>query len=167
MSMLVLPIKKKWFEMIASGEKKEEYREIKPYYDSRFMNIFGFDYLNKRVEIVFRNGYSANSPSIKCLCILNKGYGKQKWGAEIKKEYYILTILKIIEIKNWDNPNPPKVKEAMAVAALPATAPITPIEDMQEEITKAINKQFTIGIDIGEGISRSGQSRKNTMMFGG
>ena len=28
MSMLVLPIKKKWFDMIASGEKKEEYREI-------------------------------------------------------------------------------------------------------------------------------------------
>ena len=72
-----------------TGEKKEEYREIKPYYDSRFMNIFGFDYLNKRVEIVFRNGYSANSPSIKCLCILNKGYGKQKWGAEIKRILHI------------------------------------------------------------------------------
>ena len=40
--MLILPIKKKWFDMIASGEKKEEYREIKPYYDSRFMNAFGF-----------------------------------------------------------------------------------------------------------------------------
>lgn len=40
--MLTLPIKKKWFDMIVSGEKKEEYREIKPYYDSRFMNAFGF-----------------------------------------------------------------------------------------------------------------------------
>ena len=39
--MLTLPIKKKWFDMIVSGEKKEEYREIKPYYDSRFMNAFG------------------------------------------------------------------------------------------------------------------------------
>ena len=39
--MLVLPIKKKWYDMIVSGEKKEEYREIKPYYDSRFMNEFG------------------------------------------------------------------------------------------------------------------------------
>ena len=29
--MLILPIKKKWFGMIASGEKTEEYREIKPY----------------------------------------------------------------------------------------------------------------------------------------
>lgn len=37
--MLILPIKKKWFGMIASGEKTEEYREIKPYYDSRFMNV--------------------------------------------------------------------------------------------------------------------------------
>ena len=31
--MLILPIKKKWFDMIASGEKKEEYREIKRKYD--------------------------------------------------------------------------------------------------------------------------------------
>lgn len=38
--MLILPIKKKWFEMIASGEKKEEYREVKPYYTSRFSNLF-------------------------------------------------------------------------------------------------------------------------------
>lgn len=27
--MLTLPIKRKWFDMIVSGEKKEEYREIK------------------------------------------------------------------------------------------------------------------------------------------
>lgn len=39
MSMLVLPIKKKWFDMIASGEKKEEYREIKDYYDTRIGNV--------------------------------------------------------------------------------------------------------------------------------
>lgn len=36
--MLVLPIKKKWFDMIASGEKKEEYREVKEYYNKRFSN---------------------------------------------------------------------------------------------------------------------------------
>ena len=27
--------------MIASGEKKEEYREIKEYYETRFQNLFG------------------------------------------------------------------------------------------------------------------------------
>lgn len=38
--MLTLPIKKKWYDMILSGEKKEEYREIKPYYTTRFANSF-------------------------------------------------------------------------------------------------------------------------------
>lgn len=38
--MLTIPIKGKWFDMILSGEKKEEYREIKPYYKSRFKTIF-------------------------------------------------------------------------------------------------------------------------------
>lgn len=163
--MLVLPIKKKWFDMIVSGEKKEEYREIKPYYDSRFIKIFGFDYLNKRVELIFRNGYSYDSPSVRCLCILNKGYGKKKWGAEEGKEYYILTIIEIIEIRNWDNPNL-KAKQAMAVATLPATKPITATEEIQSEIVKAINKQFSIGIDIGEGISKTGQAIKNVMRGG-
>lgn len=36
--MLILPIKRKWFDMILSGEKKEEYRDIKPYYDTRLLS---------------------------------------------------------------------------------------------------------------------------------
>ena len=36
--MLTLMIEKKWFDMILSGEKTEEYRELKRYYDSRFRN---------------------------------------------------------------------------------------------------------------------------------
>lgn len=39
--MLTLPIKKGWYDLIAGGVKKEEYREIKPYYTTRFRNIFG------------------------------------------------------------------------------------------------------------------------------
>ena len=34
-----LTLKKKWFDMIASGEKPEEYREIKPYWIVRLTNI--------------------------------------------------------------------------------------------------------------------------------
>jgi len=34
MNILRLTIKKEWFDMIQSGEKKEEYREIKPYWIS-------------------------------------------------------------------------------------------------------------------------------------
>ena len=89
--MLILPIKKKWFDMIVSGEKKEEYREIKPYYDSRFMNAFGFllaggqmvygeaapEEIRKPwpVPVVFRNGYSKDSPEIVCECTLQFGEG--------------------------------------------------------------------------------------------
>ena len=92
--MLILPIKKKWFDMIASGEKKEEYREIKPYYNIRFKKIFGFD--KKRIEeIVFRNGYRKDSPTIKCICTLRVGKGKEEWGAEPNKEYFILDILEV------------------------------------------------------------------------
>lgn len=36
MKVLHLTLKKKWFDMIASGEKKEEYREIKPFWITRF-----------------------------------------------------------------------------------------------------------------------------------
>lgn len=96
--MLVLPIQKKWFDMIISGEKKEEYREIKPYYCSRFKNIFGLDYRNKTREIIFRNGYKHDSPQVKCLCQLRIGTGKEKWGAVRNKEYYILKILEVLEV---------------------------------------------------------------------
>lgn len=34
---LCLPLKAQWYEMIESGEKKEEYREITPYWIQRLM----------------------------------------------------------------------------------------------------------------------------------
>lgn len=49
--MLTLPIRKKWFDMILSGEKKEEYREIKEYYETRFQNLFGAEQ-NKQYYIL-------------------------------------------------------------------------------------------------------------------
>lgn len=90
--MLVLPIKKRWFDMIKSGEKKEEYREIKPYWTKRFENYYEIAKLNR---VVFRNGYGNNAPQMTCVCKLRVGQGKEKWGAEPNKEYYILEILEI------------------------------------------------------------------------
>ena len=103
--MLVLPIKKKWFDMIVSREKKEEYREIKPYYYSRFENIISKptkidEYTGPAFEIVFRNGYSYKSPSVKCLCSVYIGYGKKEWGAKPNQKYYILKIHEILEKRN-------------------------------------------------------------------
>jgi hypothetical protein len=100
--MLVLPIKKKWFDMIVSGEKKEEYREIKPYYTIRFKKIFGVNYHSnsKIAKIILRNGYSYKSPSVGIICVLKIGTGKKEWGAKPNQEYYILEILEVLEVKN-------------------------------------------------------------------
>ena len=107
--MLTLPIKKKWFDMIKSGEKKEEYREIKPYYVSRFYSNYiasggGLEWVlnnNPRVykEIIFRNGYGKDRPTILCECEISEGYGKPEWGAEPNKMYYVLKILSVKEVK--------------------------------------------------------------------
>lgn len=99
---LVLPIKKKWFDMILSGEKKEEYRELKQYYTSRFHHLWqgsmvGFNGFDAERKIVFRNGYSKKSPSFVATVNLGIGKGKPEWGAEPDKDYYILHILKIEE----------------------------------------------------------------------
>lgn len=98
--MLVLPIKKKWFDMILSGEKKEEYREIKPYYDKRLGHLtIGTGTVT---TIILRNGYSHSSPSIMCKCAVTIGPGIEGWGAEPNIDYYVLKILKILEIKNYE-----------------------------------------------------------------
>lgn len=93
--MLTLTIKKKWFDMIKSGEKKEEYREQNRYYDSRFDKHFYVDGVLTPNYIVFRNGYRQDSPKIKCLCSLAQGFGEEKWGAEPNHGYYILEILSV------------------------------------------------------------------------
>lgn len=97
--MMTLPIKKKWFDMILSGEKKEEYWEIKLYYETRFMNLWG-DTIAPKLEkrrIVFRNGYHKDSPSFVAECTCTIGKGKEEWGAEKDKQYFILTIHKILK----------------------------------------------------------------------
>lgn len=113
--MLTLPIKKKWFDMILSGEKKEEYREIKPYYISRFANAVEIpkhveryaviDAVEACTEVVgginiekikFRNGYRKDSPSFVAKCTLSIGKGKEEWGAEKDKQYFVLTIHEIM-----------------------------------------------------------------------
>lgn len=89
---MILPIKKKWFDMILRGEKKEEYREIKPYYDSRF-----YCKEKKIFNVVFRNGYSRRSRELTAKCRLKIGFGREEWGAEKERCYYILEILEIIK----------------------------------------------------------------------
>ena len=94
--MLTLPIKKKWFDMIKSGEKKEEYREIKPYWAKRFEKCD----ITKSFDVLFRNGYGKDKPSIKCkVKLMQYCPNKTEWGAEPNKMYYVLKILSVEEVK--------------------------------------------------------------------
>lgn len=99
--MLVLPIKKQWFDMIVSGEKKEEYREIKPYYDQRLGYLT--EGTGKVTTIILRNGYSNKSPAVKCKCTVEIGEGKTEWGADPDINYYIIKIIEIMEVRNVES----------------------------------------------------------------
>ncbi len=103
--MLTLPIKKKWFDMIKSGEKKEEYREIKPYwtkrlFDNRGYCKYGLVSITEEIdrEVLFRNGYGNNKPTIKCKVHISINSGKEEWGAEPNELYYVLKILSVEEV---------------------------------------------------------------------
>lgn len=95
--MLTLPIKKKWFDLIVSGQKKEEYRLPTKYYESRFKNLWQGSPAGYKAErkIRFRNGYRSDSPTITATVTLDFGEGRPEWGAEPGQQYFILRIKEI------------------------------------------------------------------------
>ena len=80
---LHLVLKAKWFDMIASGGKSEEYREIKDYWTSRIFDK-EFD------TIIFHRGYTATTLEIQYLGF-HIGYPKLGW-AENAHKCYILKL---------------------------------------------------------------------------
>lgn len=89
MRILHLALKKQWFDMIASGVKQEEYRELKPYWHKR---------LSRREydAIHFRNGYSKGCPDMTVeLKEILVGQGIVEWGAP-SFPVYILRLGKIL-----------------------------------------------------------------------
>lgn len=76
--------------MIASGEKREEYREMKPYWHKRLMG--------KQYDAIrFRNGYSPTSPTVTVeLKELLSGLGIIEWGAPYGQAVYILRLGNIL-----------------------------------------------------------------------
>jgi len=98
MNTLNLTLRKKWFDLIASGEKTEEYREIKPYWIHRLATFYRWLYpddINNTFDeiakpkhpdthqsmfnfsggkfkhfdtITFRNGYAKNAPTVIVEC---------------------------------------------------------------------------------------------------
>lgn len=75
MRVLHLNLKKKWFDMILSGEKKEEYRDISDHYRPRL--------LNREYDVIrFRNGFQRDARIMEVeFKGTTKGAGLPQWGA--------------------------------------------------------------------------------------
>lgn len=110
MKILHLTLKKKWFDMIASGEKKEEYREWKPYWAERLLErgmkdccaVYAGDTSKwKSFDIIrFKNGYSSSAPEMDIQCNgITLGSGKYEWGGRCNQ--IVIKLGKILSIKNY------------------------------------------------------------------
>lgn len=115
MKTLQLTLKKKWFDMIKSGEKKEEYREIKPYWIKRLISDdFNWDcetsikrnvhyiacpngFYKKYDTVTFKNGYAKDAPVITCeLISIARGEAVPEWSDNWQREVFIIKLGKII-----------------------------------------------------------------------
>lgn len=76
--------------MIATGVKKEEYRDMSPYYISRLGKYAD----GQPFRIRLRAGYRKASPLMECTVTLHEGPGREEWGAVPGWEGYILKIQK-------------------------------------------------------------------------
>lgn len=98
---LHLNLTKKWFDMILSGEKKEEYRALKPYWSRVFstgkVKIKGTIYPANGVVICFSNGYHKERRQmwveLKDVVI---DTGKLGWGAIKHEKYYVLKLGEVL-----------------------------------------------------------------------
>lgn len=85
--MLIFPLKKEWYEKIRSGEKRIEYREVKPYWTKRINNELSVR-VNGKILVPFDIRFMAESIDLsECPqpCILRLGYTKRKMTADITK----------------------------------------------------------------------------------
>ena len=115
---LKLVLKRRWYEMIESGEKKEEYRYTTDYYRKKFCPVFKCwkwdvvtgDPLTDAINpcgvcqdhpanikhydtVTFYLGYRKARPSMTFVCEgISIGPGKPEWGAMPALDYYVIKL---------------------------------------------------------------------------
>jgi hypothetical protein len=94
-----LVLKAVWFNMIAADIKKEEYREITPYWAKRIGPLLKAP----PAFISFGLGYATARPLMLIECkSVEINTGKEEWGAEPGKFYYVFKLVNIKSIKNHE-----------------------------------------------------------------
>ena len=93
---LHLNLHSKWFDMILSGIKKEEYREMKPFWHKRFLAGKEFK------TITFSNGYGKQRRQFVIECLgVQSSLGIVEWGAPEAVCVYILKLGRILSRNNY------------------------------------------------------------------
>ena len=85
---MILIVKREWFQLIAYGDKLEEYREVKPYWEKR---------LSRRPtsKVVFRLGYNKGAPMVEReIESVRKGFANPLWCTPewLGKEVFIISL---------------------------------------------------------------------------
>jgi hypothetical protein len=102
-SILRLTLHRRWFDMIASGGKVEEYREIKPYWEKRLHGKW-----NDYEAVLFTNGYGPARPwmlvEVRQIRI-DRGF--TLWGAPDGKLVYVIQLGQILKRGNINHSSKP------------------------------------------------------------
>jgi hypothetical protein len=88
MAILHLTLKREWFDQIARGEKKKEFRQYEPYWKKRLEG-------RKYDAILFRNGYASNAPE---MLVEYLGLGRDGLG---RNADYVIRLGRVIKTKRW------------------------------------------------------------------
>jgi hypothetical protein len=103
MKILHLNVKRKWFDMIDSGEKKEEYRAMKPYWQARLVKDgYWHSQAVKDFDIIrFKNGYGKNARmmDVEFLGGYPADHGRREWGGYEEIRYCRIFVLRLGKIK--------------------------------------------------------------------
>ncbi len=160
--ILDLSLRYKWYDMIASGEKTEEYREIKDFYMNRLCKNYisgfsGFYFTPKEYDAVrFHRGQGSKQTMLLEFKGLTKGFGNPEWGAPEDKEVFIIKLGKRLDITEpvvlgWTRDekgkivdrHPVEVANAVTAAKRDNTQNyvITPINN-QDGCSRTIKRQY-------------------------
>lgn len=100
---LHLVLKGKWYDLIASGEKTEEYREPKPYWIKRILDGSSakrpelapvprqLSIQTKYERVCFHRGYTSQTMTFKIKGV-SVGMGNVAWGAPVSKAVIIIKL---------------------------------------------------------------------------
>lgn len=106
--ILHLVLKVKWYDMIAAGEKREEYRETKPHWIKRlaymvghddfdFVNILGEKFKFREFDIVrFSRGYTSVTMDVE-FNGATVGVAKPQWSGNWEGYVFVIKLGNIIK----------------------------------------------------------------------